>query len=163
MNLFAFLEKLSQEGFVFQLHYAGPPSTIEVHVDAYYERWLVSFDEKGFVDFTKYAEAETGIEERDRLNDLFDRSGRAWDEAAKDLGIRFIRPYRFEALGEEHIATGLLPDFGSERGTLLHRVRIQRKRPRRPDKMRVAETSAWARRLEPARSGPGACLSPTVV
>jgi hypothetical protein len=45
----------------------------------------------------------------------------AWVEAAKDLKIRIVHPFKFKsACGEEFETQGVyLPDFGSTTGTLL--------------------------------------------
>ncbi len=45
---------------------------------------------------------------------------RAWQEAARDLGFRFISPFRFrDTSGQEHDCAGWLPDFGAPRGALI--------------------------------------------
>jgi hypothetical protein len=45
---------------------------------------------------------------------------RAWQEAAKDLSIRFISPFRFrDPSGKEYACTGWLPDFGAPKGALI--------------------------------------------
>src|SRR5262245_42871894 len=48
------------------------------------------------------------------------RMADAWQKAARDLGIRFVSPFRFrDAGGREHVCAGWLPDFGSPRGALI--------------------------------------------
>jgi len=43
----------------------------------------------------------------------------AWQDAADDLGIRFVSPYEIRA-GEQTLqVTGWLPDFGGPRGSLI--------------------------------------------
>ncbi len=44
---------------------------------------------------------------------------KAWREAAKDLGIGFISPYPLEHLGKTYWCSGLLPDFGWPKGTVI--------------------------------------------
>jgi hypothetical protein len=43
----------------------------------------------------------------------------SWRAAAADLGIRFLSPFAFEANGVRYACTGLLPDFGGPKGTLV--------------------------------------------
>ena len=44
----------------------------------------------------------------------------AWQEAATDLGLRFVSPFRFrDPAGREHECTGWLPDFGAPSGALI--------------------------------------------
>jgi hypothetical protein len=44
---------------------------------------------------------------------------RAWLAAASDLRIRFTCPFVFEARGRTYVCTGLLRDFGGQKGTLI--------------------------------------------
>lgn len=119
MNLFEFLDKISKEKFPFHLHYVEWSSTVEVHVDAFYERWVVSFNQNDFVNYTRLAETEANIENLGALSELFERPKKTWGRAAKDLGITFVTPYSFSFNGNEYHVTGLLPDFGSGKGTLI--------------------------------------------
>ncbi len=43
----------------------------------------------------------------------------AWKAAAADLGIRFVCPFVLESGGTRYVCTGLLPDFGGSKGTLV--------------------------------------------
>jgi hypothetical protein len=44
----------------------------------------------------------------------------AWIEASKDLGFRFIHPYKFTGLdGKDYEVDGLIPDFGYGKGALI--------------------------------------------
>jgi hypothetical protein len=119
MKLLEFLKRVSKEKFDIQIKYFDSTSSVEVQVDAIYEKWVVSFDESG--DFSSYMRYElaTDAEDPDALFGLFDRPQKAWEEAARDLGIAFIGPYKFSVNGDWYSVTGLLPDFGSEKGTLI--------------------------------------------
>jgi hypothetical protein len=51
---------------------------------------------------------------------LVNEMAKAWEQAARDLAIRFVSPYRFtDSAGREHVCTGWLPDFGGQRGALV--------------------------------------------
>jgi hypothetical protein len=48
------------------------------------------------------------------------KMARAWQRAARDLGIRFLTPHSFrDASGREFVCAGLLPDFGGPKGSLI--------------------------------------------
>ncbi len=51
MKLFEFLERVTKEKFPFQINYIEWSGCVDVDVNAFTERWIVSFDEDGFVDF----------------------------------------------------------------------------------------------------------------
>jgi hypothetical protein len=44
---------------------------------------------------------------------------RTWEQAAADLGFRFLAPYTLESEGKRIEYFGHLPDFGSKRGMLV--------------------------------------------
>jgi hypothetical protein len=119
MKLFEFLKRASKEGFGIQIKYFDSTSSVEVHVDAFYEKWIVSFDRSGDSDGYMRYKLEVDNDDPEELNGLFGRPQKAWEDAAKDLGITFIGPFRFGAEDDWCCVTGLLPDFGSEAGTLL--------------------------------------------
>lgn len=120
MKLLEFLNQVSKDKFDIQIKYFNYGSLFEVEVDAIYEKWVVSFDKSGdFSSYTRFGELETKIENPDGLIGLFDRPQKVWEEAAKDLGITFIGPYKFSVEGNWYCITGLLPDFGSGTGTLI--------------------------------------------
>jgi hypothetical protein len=49
------------------------------------------------------------------------RMARAWKEAANDLGIEFLSPFRFAGPdGCEYVCSGLLIHFGGPKGTTIH-------------------------------------------
>ncbi|HAS6022147.1 hypothetical protein ACNO65_21995 [Vibrio campbellii] len=121
MKLFEFLEKMTEERFPIRVNYIEWSGCIDVEVDAFSERWVVSFDEDGFVDFVilKDIDVPDG-ENAERLQLLFNRPQQAWFDASKDLGIEFISPFKFVGSdGKEYEVTGLLPQFGAENGTLI--------------------------------------------
>jgi hypothetical protein len=119
MNLFTFLEQLTDEGLSFHLRYSGPPPTVEVEVHAHDEKWTILFGEDGLSGHMCYREARDWSEHEHEVWSLFGRMKRAWQEAARDLQITFVSPYTFSHDGIDHEVTGLLPDFGSAKGTLI--------------------------------------------
>ncbi|ELU4011398.1 hypothetical protein QPB16_004331 [Vibrio vulnificus] len=121
MKLFEFLERMTEEMFPFQVNYIEWSGCIDVDVDAFSERWIVSFDEDGFVNFRILKDIDAPSNENaELLESLFNRPQRAWLDASKDLGIEFISPFKFVGTdGKEHKVTGLLPQFGSPYGTLI--------------------------------------------
>lgn len=118
MKLFEFLEKMSHEKYPVKLNYVEWSGCIEVEVDAFSERWIVSFDNDGFVDFSILKEIDVPNGENElELNSLLNRPQQAWKDAAKDLDIEFISPFKFVGSdGLEYEVTGLLPQFGAEKG-----------------------------------------------
>jgi hypothetical protein len=119
LKLLTFLEHLTNEGLQFHLRYTGPPPTIEVDVDAHDEKWTVAFDEDGLSAHFCYREVRNRSDREDEVWSLFGRMKRAWQEAARDLQIAFISPYTFVHDGIVHEVTGLLPEFGCPKGTLI--------------------------------------------
>lgn len=48
------------------------------------------------------------------------RMAKAWKNCARDLKIEFVSPYVLRSLdGKEYICSGILPQFGSEKGMLI--------------------------------------------
>ncbi|MCW4439924.1 hypothetical protein [Vibrio splendidus] len=121
MKLFDFLEQMTKEKFPFQVNYIEWSSCIDVEVNAFSERWIVSFDEDGFVDFSILQAIDVSDNENaERLKSLFSRPQQAWLDASKDLGIEFISPFKFLGTDDrEYEVTGLLPQFGCQNGTLV--------------------------------------------
>jgi len=119
MKLFEFLERISQEKFPIRLEYNE--NWVNVEVNAFYERWVVSFDEEGFLDFVIYKDIDAPDNENaDILEELFNRPENSWKDAASDLGIEFISPFKFIGTdNKEYEITGLLPQFGSINGALI--------------------------------------------
>jgi hypothetical protein len=119
MKLFEFLERISQEKFPIRLEYNE--KWINVEVDAFYERWVVSFDDEGFLDFEIFKDIDAPDNENaDILEELFNRPEKSWKDAASDLGIEFIHPFKFIGTdNKEYEITGLLPQFGSKNGALI--------------------------------------------
>ena len=123
MTLFAFLKLVNKEKFPFRLEYEQWSGNVKVFVDTFSGLEVFSFDENGVVEFLEYH--ETIVTEdlsviKSKINGLINRPEQAWIDAAKDLGIRFIHPYKF--LGSNNVeyeVTGLLPDFGSGKGVLI--------------------------------------------
>ncbi len=121
MKLFEFLAHMSEEKFPLRLNYREHIGCVDVEVEAFSERWIVSFDEDGFIDFVIYKDIDA-VENEDvsLLASLFNRPQKAWLDAAKDLEIEFISPYAFIGSdGEKYQITGLLPQFGGSNGTLI--------------------------------------------
>jgi hypothetical protein len=56
----------------------------------------------------------------EKIRDLKNRSSRVWSEAAVDLGVKFVSPYKFIGInGKEYEVDGLLPEFGFGKGVLI--------------------------------------------
>lgn len=121
MTLFEFLLKVTKEKYPYRLRYAEATSCVEVDVDAFSEKWLVTFDEDGFVDFSTYQTHNIEVNENEQdVMDLFNRPRKAWLDAARDLDIAFISPFKFMGTdGKYYQVTGLLPQFGAENGTIV--------------------------------------------
>jgi hypothetical protein len=123
MRLFEFLEIIDKEGFPFRLEYQGWSRNVKVIVDTFSGLEEYYFDESGVTQFTEFREekySEDTTEINSKIQELIDRPERTWIEASKDLEIRFIHPYKFTGLnGKEYEVEGLLPDFGSGKGTLI--------------------------------------------
>ena len=123
MKLFEFLTMIDKEKFPFRLEYESWSGNIKVIVDTFCGIEEYCFDENGVTQFTEFQEkkcTEDTAEINSRIIELKDRPERAWIEASKDLGVRFIHPYKFTGLnGKEYEVEGLLPDFGSGKGALI--------------------------------------------
>ncbi|MCT4647275.1 MAG: hypothetical protein N4A74_19965 [Carboxylicivirga sp.] len=123
MKLFEFLELISKEKFPFRLEYEEWSGNVKVIVDTFTSTEEYSFDENGMTELTEYQERKSTEDLKyinSKIQDLKNRPERAWIDASKDLGIRFIHPYRFVGTnGEEYEVTGLLPDFGFGKGVLI--------------------------------------------
>ncbi|MCP3930935.1 MAG: hypothetical protein GY705_17760 [Bacteroidetes bacterium] len=119
MKLFEFIKRISKEKFPIRLEYKESLDCVDVEVDTFSEKWVVSFDENGFVDFTIYTDIDFPINENvESLETLFNRPETAWKDAASDLGIEFISPFKFTGSdGVKYELTGLLPQFGGKNGT----------------------------------------------
>ncbi|WP_445428663.1 hypothetical protein [Alishewanella sp. HL-SH05] len=121
MKLFDFLALMSEEKYPIRIEYREHMGCIDVEVDAFSERWVVSFDEGGFVDFLVYRDIDAPDNENVKLlSSLINRPQQSWLDAAEDLEILFISPYIFIGSdGQEYQITGLLPQFGGPNGTLI--------------------------------------------
>ncbi|WP_284174777.1 hypothetical protein [Vibrio vulnificus] len=93
MKLFEFLERVTKEKFPFQINYIEWSGCVDVDVNAFTERWIVSFDEDGFVDFRIFKDIGAPDNENAELLELlFNRPQQAWLDASKDLSIEFVYP-----------------------------------------------------------------------
>jgi hypothetical protein len=123
MKLFEFLKILTLEKFPFRLDYEVWSGNVKVIVDTFNEVQEFCFDEDGITEITEFQEiksTEDSNEINSKIEDLKDRPLRSWIDASKDLGIKFIHPYKFKGLnGNEYEVTGLLPEFGSGKGMLI--------------------------------------------
>jgi len=123
MKLFEFLEIISKEKFPFRLEYVEWSGNVKVVVDTFSGIEEYCFDEKGATELAEFQEINLieEISEIDsKINDLINKPEKAWIDAANDLGIRFIHPYKFIGIDEEEYeVTGLLPDFGGGKGVLI--------------------------------------------
>jgi hypothetical protein len=81
-----------------------------------------------------------------KIDGLINRPLNAWINASKDLGIEFIQPYFFTGIdGENYKVTGLLPEFGSGKGTII----ISRKDGERADLMAELTNDYFMSALNP--------------
>ncbi len=123
MKVFEFLELVSKKKYPFHMEYEDWSGNIKVVVDTFTGIEEYCFDENGMTEITEFKEIKTTEDLNyvtSKIKDLKDRPEKAWIEASKDLGIRFIHPYTFFATnGEEYKVTGLLPDFGTGKGVLI--------------------------------------------
>lgn len=123
MELFEFLDTITAEGYTFTMEYLPIDNEIKVSVDTFTHKEDYTFNKNGLSEFMEYVEGEESDDTQeilDRINNLVDRSKRAWTEASEDLEISFIAPYRFTAPnGDIFEATGLLPEFGTGKGVLI--------------------------------------------
>ena len=110
MELFEFLDILSVEGYTFTMEYLPIDNAIKVSVDTFTKKEDYVFNKDGIIEYMEYVEADESDDSDEiigKINDLVDRSKRAWTEASEDLGINFIAPYRFTgANGEIFEAAG---------------------------------------------------------
>ena len=116
----SFLRRLEAERLP---HRVQPcPSWLEarVHVETGREIWEVDFDRDGGVSVAQSVWAGPTLEGVEALAGLFDRLAKAWRAASVDLGFDFVSPFTFEApSGQPVSCSGLLPDFGGSKGTVL--------------------------------------------
>ena len=123
MKLFEFLNIISKEKFPFRLEYEDWSGNVKVIVDTFTNIEEFCFDENGITELTKFQEIKSSediSEIESEIDDLINRPEKAWIDASKDLGIRFINPYKFIGLNnKEYEVTGLLPDFGNGKGVLI--------------------------------------------
>ncbi len=123
MKLFEFLDIISKEKFPFRLEYEDWSGNVKVIVDTFTGIEEYCFDENGVTELTEFQEIKSSEdigEIKSKIEDLINRPEKAWIDASKDLGIRFIHPYKFIGLNnEEYKVTGLLPDFGNGKGVLI--------------------------------------------
>lgn len=123
MKLFEFLELISKEKFPFRLEYEDWSGNVKVIVDTFSGIEEYCFDENGVTELTEFQEIKSteGLKEiESKILGLINRPEKAWIDAANDLGIRFIHPYKFTGMNkEEYEVAGLLPDFGIGKGVLI--------------------------------------------
>jgi hypothetical protein len=115
-----FLQRLEKAGWEFFLTRVPYAEGIRVVAVGAVEVWVVDFFDSG-----EYATKVFSLEDDDPetpwtprdLASAFGRLGRAWSEAAADLGVRFVQPFTLQdEAGNSVVCTGLLPDFGGPRG-----------------------------------------------
>ncbi len=123
MKLFEFLELISKEKFPFRLEYVDWSGSVKVIVDTFTGIEEYCFDENGMSEMTEFQEiksTEDLSEIKFKINDLINRPEKAWIDAANDLGIMFIHPYKFSGVNDEEFeVAGLLPEFGAGKGVLI--------------------------------------------
>lgn len=123
MKLFKFLKMLEHENLQFRLEYEGYSNSIKVIVDTFMNYEIYTFNKNGITNFLELQEVKDTEDInyiKHKIENLKDRSLKAWKTASKDLGIEFIHPYIFKGIdGEEYEAVGLLPDFGNGKGVIL--------------------------------------------
>lgn len=123
MQLFDFLKILSAEKFPFKLNYIEWSNTIEITVNTFAEIEVYNFNDDGIfnhITLNKQAKTEDKAAIIKKINKLVKRPENAWVDAAKDLAIRFIHPYKFTGIDNQpYEVTGLLPDFGNGKGVLI--------------------------------------------
>jgi len=123
MKLFDFLKLLTTEKFPFKLEHVEWSNHVKVTVDTFSRIEIYEFDDSGITQYTELQEVTTTEDQNvmeQKLQELENRPSNAWIEAAADLQIKFVHPYKFIGVdGNEHVATGLLPDFGRGKGTLI--------------------------------------------
>ena len=123
MKLFDFLKLLTKEKFPFRIEYVDWCENVKVTVDTFSNIEIYEFNENGIVAYSKLTETITTEDDNSistKVQDLIKRPLRTWLRAAEDLQIRFIHPYKFVGIDNvEYEATGLLPDFGHNKGVLI--------------------------------------------
>jgi hypothetical protein len=123
MKLYEFLKITSKEKFPFRLEYEGWSGNVKVIIDTFTGLEEYCFDENGVTELTEFQEiksSEDSKEIKSKIEALINRPEKAWIDAANDLGIRFIHPYKFKGVNEEEYeVTGLLPEFGTGKGVLI--------------------------------------------
>jgi hypothetical protein len=129
MSIFELIKILNEEKYPYEL-LPGPNwfDSIIVRVDTFRNIEEYEFTADGIYRYTKYLESIEITTDKsedknvilEQFQSLINRPVKAWQTAAKDLGIEFITPYLFHGKdGQEFVATGLLPEFGFGKGTLI--------------------------------------------
>ena len=104
LKLFDFLAQMSEEKYPVRIDYREHMGCVDVEVDAFSERWIVSFDEDGFVDFVIYKDIDAPDNENvTLLESLFNRPQQACALSAWDCFTR-VGP----AEGERAIAQAIV-------------------------------------------------------
>lgn len=121
MKLQWFLQQLDIEKFPFRIEFNGGGGWIDVIVDAFYERWVISFDDSAYLEHEIFVDADLkNYSKPAHPRELFNRPEKSWKTAGEELGFELICPYYFSGPeGIELKATGLLPEFGGKKGTLI--------------------------------------------
>jgi hypothetical protein len=123
MQFLELLKLLTNEKFSFKVDYIEWSNEIEVTVDSFSRIEIYKFDDSGITEYSEFHEVLTTEDQEiieQKIIDLVDRPLKTWIDASNDLKIRFIYPYKFKGVdGNEYQTTGLLPDFGHGKGTLI--------------------------------------------
>ncbi len=113
-----FLSRLENENLQYNLDKSPDGLSIRVHVFIEPEYWCVDFSTDGEVYVEIYEHKKHAGEEN--LEALFDRMAKAWQEAASDLNLDFVSPYKFtDTLGHQYSCAGLIKKIGGVNGTLI--------------------------------------------
>ena len=117
-KLINFMTRLEKENVKYSLDKSSDNSSIRVHIFIEPEYWCIDFSEDDEVEVEIYEHKKYAGEED--LSALFDRMAKAWQEAATDLKLEFVSPYKFmDASGQQYTCTGLIKKIGSINGTLI--------------------------------------------
>jgi hypothetical protein len=123
MKFTDFLKLLTTEKFSFKVDYIEWSNEIKVTVDTFSRVEIYKFNDSRVTEYTELQEVLTTEDKsiiEQKLRDLVDRPLKTWIEASVDLKIKFLHPHKFIGVdGHEYEATGLLPDFGQGKGTLI--------------------------------------------
>lgn len=124
MTLSEFLHRLDAAHWThFECPVPYATGATRVHAVGAVEIWVVDFFQDGTISADIYRlDGPRGESLRDpaRLEEAFGRVRAAWQAAADDLDIRFISPFQLRH-PDGHVVecTGLLPDFGGPKGTVI--------------------------------------------